>query len=187
MRTNPAAKAYALSLFEVGQGHQKVERLGEELQSFAQLLKEVPEFQTFLISPSIEPLEKKQIVEKIFKRKADPLFLNLLTLLFKKGRFLLYPSIVIYYQNLMDKYLGILKVTCSTAVPLSELSTKNLVQLLEEKYKGKKIQITNEVHPPLLGGFILEFEGQQIDASLRHHLKNFHYLLMEQSSQVRHL
>ncbi|MEK7486423.1 MAG: ATP synthase F1 subunit delta [Planctomycetota bacterium] len=184
MKDNPIAKSYADSLFEVSLEKKLVDTIGEDINAFAELMEVLPEFEVFLSSPSVETENKILVLQTHFEEKLHPITLRFLLLLLKRERFLLFSSIFTHFTRLLDAYLGKMRVLCITATALTESTEKKLHEVLSKKYPGKKMVLTKQIQPELLGGFVLEMDGKIVDASLKHKLSVFHKRLLAQTNVV---
>ena len=72
---------------------------------------------------------------------------------------------------------GILPVTVTTATPLSDTHLGNISRVLGHE-TGKKIDITHQVKPEILGGMVLRIEDQQYDGSIATQLKKIRTALL---------
>ena len=167
------AKEYAEVLIELGEERGILERLEEELESFYKLFQEVREFRIFLEAPHIPPREKKELLKKVFSEKWSQIFLRFLYVIADRGRFLIFWEIHRVFFEILDRKLGRLRALVKSARELPEDLKGEIQKALEEK-TGKKVVTRFEVDPKLLGGFVIQMDGWQMDASLRtklHHIR----------------
>ena len=184
MKDHPAAAVYTESLFETAKKRKIVDQVGQELNSFAELLETIPEFRVFLSSPSIDLTTKSLLIESLFQSKCSETFFNFLSLIVHRGRFLLFDSMVFQYVELMNKYLKKLRVQCTSAMPLNQETEKLLKAALSKAYSGQEIILTSKIDPHLLGGFVLEVDGYVIDASLQRKLLGFRKRLANRTTSI---
>ncbi len=103
-----------------------------------------------------------------------------LTLLLRKRRINLLPEIIdeLHRLKMQREGLAIAKVT--SPLPLQEEERKRLLEILERKW-GKRVILQEQVDPSILGGLIVEIEGDMLDGSLRGFLQNLQNSLLEVS------
>jgi F-type H+-transporting ATPase subunit delta len=99
-------------------------------------------------------------------------------LLFAKGREFVIRDIGQAFDELYNQIKGISEISVTTAVPL----TKELQDYLHGKiadtrrFRGRKLHLTYNVDPRVIGGFILQSNDIKFDASIRHDL---HFIKQE--------
>jgi F-type H+-transporting ATPase subunit delta len=96
--------------------------------------------------------------------------LNTINLLGDKNRLNLLPQVVISFQEFLDIEEGITRGVVKSAQPLSEEARKEIEQKIN-KILNKKIVLTYQQDPKLLGGVITQVGGWTFDDSLDTHLK----------------
>ena len=101
---------------------------------------------------------------------------NFLKLLVDKRRIALIPDILDSYREMMDKKLGVLRVTVKTALPLSKELSANLKEELEKKTKSK-VEMSVSEDPSLLGGVLVRIGNTYYDGSVKAQLNNIRNLL----------
>lgn len=184
MKSNPAAKVYADSLFKISQEKKVATEVGDDIQALVELFNSLPEFEVFLSSPSVKSEDKIKLLHKHFQNKLQKISFSFFGLLLQRGRFMLFRGIVFCYKELLDAHLGNIRAICSTAVPMEDGTVKQLEKVLSNKFAKKNILLTQQVQPDLLGGFVLEIDGRIVDASLKRKLNEFQKRLRTQTNAV---
>jgi F-type H+-transporting ATPase subunit delta len=90
-------------------------------------------------------------------------------LLLEKGRLRYLGSIAETFGQMANERMGRLKVTVSSATPLTKTNIKKLSTELK-KATGKIILMETIVDPALIGGLVVRIGGQVLDGSIRHQL-----------------
>ena len=67
---------------------------------------------------------------------------------------------------------GIVKVKITTAAPISEETKNNIVASIKKSGIDKKLELETAINESLIGGFVLESEGNLVDASILRDLKD---------------
>jgi F-type H+-transporting ATPase subunit delta len=173
------SKRYAHAFFEIAAEEKKLEQYYNELKQFSSIITSDKDLQQFLANPVFEQAKKKEVVEKIIgKLQLSPMTVNFLKLLVDKKRIEILPDIESCYRQLMDEALKKVRVTLKTAFPLSaELQTHIRASL--EKATGRKVEITLEKDPALLGGVVIGVGDTLYDGSIKNQLNNMRNLLGE--------
>ena len=116
-------------------------------------------------------------MEEIFGGRANRYLVNMLKILAEKRIFHIVPKCRVEYEKLYCEANGILAVTATSAVELSESQKQRLIQKLSEK-TGSKILLTCKADKACLGGIRLEYGGKRFDASVKNKLEAMKKSLM---------
>lgn len=103
-----------------------------------------------------------------------------LTLLLRKRRINLLPEIVEELHRLKMQREGLALAKVTSPLPLREEEKKRLSEILERRW-GKRVILQEQVDPSILGGLIVEIEGDMLDGSLKGFLQNLQNSLLEVS------
>jgi F-type H+-transporting ATPase subunit delta len=89
-------------------------------------------------------------------------FVELIT---KNKRENMLVEIAAAFISLLKKQNGIVPVTVTSAVKLEKETLKTLLDSIQ-KYVDGDFEVTEEVDPSLIGGFVVRMDDKQIDASI---------------------
>jgi len=103
-----------------------------------------------------------------------------LDLLLRKKRLTEYATIVTAFETLVEQAMGVQRANVVSAVPLTKKETAS-VQAALEGYTKKKIRLTIEVDPQLLGGALVRIGDRVVDRSVRTLLQRIEEQLSEVS------
>jgi F-type H+-transporting ATPase subunit delta len=163
------AQVYARSLFEVAGDHDKVDDIREQLGTFADAVEDDRSLTTFFFSPYFSSEEKKEGLHKAVEG-ADELFMNFLELLIEKHRMPAIYRIRREYDGLWREANKMLPVQVTSAVALDEEIVKSLGDKISET-TGRKVDLTAEVKPDIIGGIVLRVGNSILDASIHNRLE----------------
>jgi ATP synthase F1 delta subunit len=162
------ASVYARSLFEVASEQDKLDEIREQLGEFAGTLAENQEMQIFFFSPYFSTDEKKQGLEKSVEG-ADEVLVNFLELLIEKHRMPVVFRIRRVYDTLWEEENRLLPVHVTSAVDLDRDVVEQIGDRIAEQ-TGRKVELSSEVQPDILGGIVVRVGNSVIDASIRSRL-----------------
>lgn len=91
---------------------------------------------------------------------------SLLAMLIENGKTRLLPFIAEHFQRLQRAHEGVIKVTVSSAFPLSEADQASLATTLGKKY-GKRVEMEVKVDESLIGGVRVQVGDEVVHASVR--------------------
>ena len=163
------AEVYARSLFEVAKEHDVLDRVHEELGEFAEALSEDRTLQVFLFSPYFSSDEKRDGVKKVVS-DADERFVNFLELLAERHRMPAVFRIRREFDALWAEENQLLPVTVTSAVELDEGIVDDIGKRIQEQ-TGRKVELSSNVDPDVLGGLIVRVGNMVLDATVRNRLE----------------
>jgi F-type H+-transporting ATPase subunit delta len=173
------SKRYARAFFEIAAEEKKLEQYYNEISQFSSIITSDKGLQQFLANPVFEQASKKEIVEKIIgKLPLSPMTVNFLKLLVDKKRIEVLPEIESCYRQFMDEALKKVRVDIKTAFTLSD-DLQAFIRSSLETATGKKVEITVEKDPTLLGGVVIGVGDTLYDGSIKNQLNNMRNLLGE--------
>ena len=118
-------------------------------------------------SPIIKADKKWNILDKLFSGKVNELTSKFLHLIINKGREKYLLDITKAFEHQYQQLQQVTPVKITTAVPLNDELLSKIQKTLKESGKVEKTEWEKEVDEEILGGFILEFDDQVVDASVR--------------------
>jgi F-type H+-transporting ATPase subunit delta len=165
------AEVYSRALFDVAREHDILDRMREELNEFVEALEDEDnrELRLFFYSPYFSSGEKKDAVEKVVDG-ADERFVNFLKLLAERHRIPVLPRIRRRFEELWAEENQLLPVNVTAAVELDDELVKGIGTRIEEQ-TGRKVELSSNVDPDVLGGLVLRVGNMVLDASLRNRLE----------------
>jgi F-type H+-transporting ATPase subunit delta len=163
------AEVYARALFEVAKEHDALDRVHDELGEFTEALNESRDLQVFFFSPYFSSQEKKEGIRKLVEG-ADERLLNFLELLAERHRMPVLFRIRRSFDSLWAEENRLLPVSVTSAVELDERLVESIGERIKEQ-TGRKIELSSNVDPDVLGGLVLQVGNMVLDASVRSRLE----------------
>jgi F-type H+-transporting ATPase subunit delta len=165
------AEVYSRALFDVAREHDILDRMREELNEFVEALEDEDnrELRLFFYSPYFSSGEKRDAVEKVVDG-ADERFVNFLKLLAERHRLPVLPRIRRRFEELWAEENQLLPVNVTAAVELDDELVKGIGKRIEEQ-TGRKVELSSNVDPDVLGGLVLRVGNMVLDASVRNRLE----------------
>ncbi len=170
MKVNEVSKRYAKALLAV------VKQKGVHAKAFAELQTVADSFQkdtaisAYFENPMISSTEKVTAIKNAFQGKglSEEVF-NTLVLMAEKNRIQFLPEVALAFQGFLDIEEGVTRGTVRSAQPLAADAQKELESKVS-KVLNKKIVLTYQQDPKLLGGAVAQVGGWTFDDSIETHL-----------------
>ncbi len=164
------ANRYAKPLLELAEEHNVLEQVKEDMDEFSSLCRENRDFLLMLKSPIIPHHRKAEILEKIFKNKANKLTLSVFDIIARKNRENLLAEIAEEFIFLYNTKMGYQDATVTTTFPLDDNLRSSFAEIIKS-VTGNKAELHEKVDKSILGGYILRMGDKQLDESVSSHLK----------------
>jgi ATP synthase F1 delta subunit len=163
------AAVYGRSLFEAASDADKVDLVREQLGQFVDALASDQDMQVFFFSPSFTAEQKKDGLHKAVT-DADALVQNFLELLIENHRMPVLMRIRDEYERLWAEEHKLLPVQITSAVELDDKTVQQIGDRIGEQ-TGRKVELSSNVDPDVLGGLVVRVGNTVLDASIRHRLE----------------
>ena len=163
------AAVYARSLFEVAKEQGKLDSVREQLGEFADALQESRELQVFFFSPYFSTTEKEDGLDRAVSG-ADDVIVNFLKLLIENHRMPVIFRVRRGYEELWEEENKLLPVRVTSAVELDKSTVSQIGDKIAEQ-TGRKVELSSEVDPDILGGIVVRVGNSILDASIRNRLE----------------
>jgi len=166
------AKRYAQAFFEMSlkSGHEDAAQ--RDFKKLLQWIEGSLDLRQFLDDPIMAMAERGDILEQIFKGRLHTETRHFIKYLNAKNRIGLLDRICRAYEDIYQKYKGIVEVTITSAMPLNKHQVHEITNHLKERL-NKSIQLQLDVDPALIGGIKLQKYDMILDYSFKTQLEKF--------------
>jgi F-type H+-transporting ATPase subunit delta len=165
MKESIIAHRYARALFDFAVETDILEKIKSDMDSLVDVCKSNRDFVLLLKSPIVKFHKKIAIINQIFGKQFHQASLNYLQIIIRKRRELFLREIAEHFVDLYKDFKKIKKVRLITPVTIDDQMRKKILLVLS-KYTLSQIELNEEVDVGLIGGFVLEVDGKQYDASI---------------------
>lgn len=166
------AGRYAKSLIDLSVEKDQLEEVYKDMLYLQDICKLSREFVNLLRSPVIKAGKKAQIMDALTKGKVSTLTASFNNLMISKGREQTLPEIVAAFIDMYNDIKGIHKVKLTTAQPVSDELKQSIIDKFISSTSLQHIELETVVRDELVGGFIVEFNNNLVDASVIRDLKD---------------
>lgn len=178
--SNPRlADRYAKSLVDLSIEKNQLDAVRADMLYIQAVCKASRDFLNMLKSPIIKADQKEKIVSAVINGKVSELTTMFSNLLVKKGRESDLPEIANAFIQQYNKLKGIHQVKLITAAPVSDELKKSIEASVQKANNFATVELEALVDEKLIGGFVLEFDNKQVDASIASDLRAIRKQFME--------
>ncbi len=170
MRVQLLSKRYAQALFGLAVENNILEEVQKDMVFVGAVIDENRILRKVLANPVLDSYKKVRILNKLFGGKIQKLSMKFLELITKKGRERYIGFICTSFNEIYREYKNIIEVQLTTAFQVDEQLRKKVIKKLQT-FTDKQLEISEQIDEDLIGGFKLNFNDYQYDASIRTQLK----------------
>ncbi len=172
------AENYADALFELARSESLEDQLLPQLTGAERLFAQNPDYYRLLDAANVPLSERLSALDEAFSGRVHTYLLSFLKLLCERGRIRDLPACERRFRKRYNAEHGIIEATAVTAIPLRPELQKKLSDRLAG-LTGKQVDLRNRVDPSVLGGIRLEYEGRELDGTVRQRLDGISKTLSE--------
>jgi F-type H+-transporting ATPase subunit delta len=172
MADSRVASRYVKSLLSLAVEQKALDQVHADMLMFDQACRTNRQFANMLRNPIIKHEKKRDILEALFKGKVNHLTLAVIDILTKKNRESLLPSIAQEFHNAYNDYKGIERATVTTTIAIDGKLKTEIEGMVKKLSTRKQVELVEKIDKDLIGGFILNVDDRQIDASIKSKLKS---------------
>ena len=170
MRVTLLAKRYAQALFDLSLEKKVLEKVAQDMALVNKVVAESRELRLMLNNPVLDTPKKNNVLRKIFEGKVEDLSLRFILLITRKGREKYIPYISKAFNDIYKDHKNIVNVTLTTTYT-TDKEVKDSVLKLMTDITNKNIELDEVIDDELIGGFVINLEDYQYDASVKTQLK----------------
>ena len=150
----------------------------EQLLMLQRLFREQPDFTRLLGNMSLSKDERVKILDSVLRGQIHPYLLNFLKILCERCALNEYDGCLAAFKTLYNQAHGIVEASVTTAVALDDEQRARMAEKLS-KMTGKTVVLNEKVDASLVGGVLLEMNGQRYDNTLKNRLKSIHSAMVQ--------
>ena len=166
------AGRYAKSLIDLSTERNELESVYNDMQYLKAVCKASRPFVALLKSPVIPIDKKSHALTAVTGGNISALTAAFNQLLINKNREFYLPEIIEAFIDQYNLIKGINKIKLTTATPLSEELKNEIVDKIKLQTPIEKIELESVVNEELIGGFVLEYNNNLVDASIQRELRD---------------
>lgn len=177
MKSTVLNKRYAKALLALAVENNMLERSYGDMQQIHAVFVANKTLKVLMKSPVIRVARKQSVLNHLFEKRVHPLILAYMLIIVRKQRGHMLDGIAGAYLRVYKQYLGIETVRITTAKPLDD-ALRQKALLAARKMTVHEIAFEEEVDPGIIGGFVLDLDDKQYNASVQYRFARIKKLLM---------
>ncbi|KAL2205202.1 ATP synthase subunit 5 [Sarocladium strictum] len=176
---------YASALYTAAVKSSSLDPTAKALATLGSLVEKDAKLTTILSAPTLSNEDKSAIVAELAKQSGagkDATVKNFLDTLAENNRLSILGGVCEKFGQIMAAARGEVEMTVTSAQPLDNKTLNRLesaVSKSEYVGSGKKLKVTNEVNPDIVGGLVVEVGDRTIDLSVSSRIAKMNKLLSD--------
>jgi F-type H+-transporting ATPase subunit delta len=167
MQNPRLATRYAKSLIDLAQEKGQLEIVYDDMKYLQAICKSNRDFVNLLKSPVIKADKKNTIITAVIANsKLSELTTSFIKLMVNKNREFYLPEVINEVVTQYNTIKGIHKVKLTTAVAVGDDVKNSIIGKINTEAGFGKVELETIVDEALIGGFVLEFDNNLVDASI---------------------
>lgn len=183
MYTGVIPVRYARALLEFALEKSKSDRVYAEMGMLAGSFSREPGLRQALDNPVLPPAEKEKLVLSAAGGDVSDVLRRFVALVTANRRERYLQSISLMYLDLYRKRNNISTGRLETAVPVSAETEERLRARIASETRGQ-VELTTQVRPELIGGFVFEMDFERVDASVASQLRSIKRQFIEKNRRI---
>jgi len=162
---------YAQALYALAEEKNLQKEIYASMERLTQAFFQVPELAHTLANPMHTRTEKLDLLITASACKPKSLLADFFRFVIDKGReeFMVFMSMS--FQKIYREKERVVLGKITSAIPLKDASIAKIRQLVDKQFSAS-IELTTDVEPEIMGGFILEVDNYRMDSSIRTELEH---------------
>lgn len=163
-------RRYAKALLNLAGSNKNIEEIGAQISEVAELFQEDAGLKSIMLDPNISKENRMAVIGQLTeKMECQAIVTKYCRYLTARNRFDIIADISSAFNTLASEKLGKANASVVVAKELTKKEETNLQKQLST-YTGKKISLTVEVDPSILGGAITSIDSLVLDGSIKNKL-----------------
>ncbi|KAJ9158368.1 OSCP-domain-containing protein [Coniochaeta hoffmannii] len=177
---------YATALYTAAVKTSTLEPTAKAVASLNNIVAKDAKLATILQAPTLTQADKGQIIAELEKAaglpSSDKTVKNLLATLAENNRLSLLSGVCAKFGEIMSASRGEVEMVVTSATQLDNKTLNRLETAVSKSSyvgQGKKLKVTNQVNPDIIGGLVVEIGDRTIDLSVSSKVARMNKLLQD--------
>jgi F-type H+-transporting ATPase subunit delta len=168
------ARPYAEALFDVA-GRGDVTSVSQQIDALATVA-DNEQLRQFAASPKVSAEQVFELIASVVSTPLSAPMKNFLSTVIDNGRLTVLPEIAAQFHTLANASVGVSDATVFSAFPIEAAQLPDVVATLE-KHFARKLSVTVQLEPELIGGIRVVVGDEVMDTSVKARLEQMRVAL----------
>lgn len=168
---------YAKAIYQYAKERGDEDRLKDELHVLAMQFVHFPDMERILASPTVSNAQRLEVLKTACGGEGiSETCQSVLKMIVENDRIEYARLIALVYEKIYKEEKNIITASLRSVRDLDEQTKQSLIELISN---GGSVEFAETKDESLIGGFILQVEGQRFDASVSHQLREIRRELLQ--------
>lgn len=169
---------YAKALYKLAEEKGNTAAVYEEMKTAAKSFADNPSLAKVLANPFVNREDKKNLLITAAGEAVDDDYRAFVDLILDRKRCEFAQLMALAYCDIYRKDNKIAIVNIITASKLDDDQMKKLRDVVVKAFPEFKLEFYHDIDPELIGGFIIDVDGQRLDASISNEIEQLRLNLL---------
>ena len=171
MNYSKIAVRYAKAVFLLAEEKKQLKEIADDMDTLLKVEKEVPQISDLYKNPVLSSKDKISVMTELFGKSFNEVSLNFIKLIIENKREAHISGVARNYIKRYRDSLGIKNAILTTAVKIDDAKRNEIIEIVKNTYNAE-VELESKEDASLIGGFVLQIDDTQFDASISTQLKN---------------
>ncbi len=158
---------YAKALFQYAEEQNVADIIVGDMRVLYENLNTNQELMRFLCSPVVKMSEKEKLVEAVYTDKFHKISVDFLKLVIQHRREEHLVAMSRRVEAMYREKFGIRQLKLVSVIELNKSLQEQIEKIVKVALKAKSLEVSTEINPDLIGGFVLDMDDLRYDASVK--------------------
>ena len=169
---------YAKALYKLAVERGNAEKVYLEMKTVADSFASIPGLQKVLSNPYVKREDKEKLLLTAAGDMVEDDYRSFVKLILDRKRADFAQLMALAYCDIFRKENRIARVRIITASKLDDAMMQKLRDIVTKAYPGMTLEFSYDVDPELIGGFVIDVDGQRLDASISNEIEQLRLKLL---------
>ncbi len=169
---------YAKALYKLAVERGNADKVYLEMKTVADSFAANPGLQKILANPFVKRDDKEQLLITAAGDQVEDDYRSFVKLILDRKRAEYAQLMALAYCDLYRKEHKIARVKIITATKLDDSMLQKLREVVTKAYPGMTLEFSYDVDPELIGGFVIDVDGQRLNASISNEIEQLRLKLL---------
>lgn len=169
---------YAMALYKFADGNHNTEAVYDVAKTLVSAFENNPDLNKVLANPFVSREDKQRLLIAAAGDNAPQEYGSFVNLILSHNREMFAYQMALAYRAIYRKINKISNVKISLASDLPKQEIERLDALVKKAYPDRVLEISYDIDPDLIGGFVIDVDNNRMDASISNEIEQLRHNLI---------
>jgi len=169
---------YAMALFKMAKDKKNTDAVYDEMKNVIDAFHTHSGFAKVMTNPFVNRKKKEALLLAAAGSCLEDDYRRFVKLILDNHREAFALEMALAYRKIYRNENHIAQVVITTAVNLPDDEIKKLNRVVEDAFKGFRLEFSYKIDPDIIGGFVIDVDSTRMDASVSNELEQLRHKLL---------